>query len=99
MATVDSDKVVCGGIHAMIVAVLVFLVYDNLFGINTNTDTIDLCEEDKQIHYSLKQNSTGIESLSSQNVCLCICDRNTVYLLHVCLFLPDANSLFGDLQM
>jgi hypothetical protein len=23
MATVDSDKVVCGGIHAMIVAVLV----------------------------------------------------------------------------
>jgi hypothetical protein len=26
MATVDSDKVVCGGIHAMIVAVLVFSV-------------------------------------------------------------------------
>jgi hypothetical protein len=25
MATVDSDKVVCGGIHAMIVAVLVFV--------------------------------------------------------------------------
>jgi hypothetical protein len=25
MATVDSDKVVCGGIHAMIVAVLVLL--------------------------------------------------------------------------
>jgi hypothetical protein len=24
MATVDSDKVVCGGIHAMIVAVLVW---------------------------------------------------------------------------
>jgi hypothetical protein len=26
MATVDSDKVVCGGIHAMIVAVLVCCV-------------------------------------------------------------------------
>jgi hypothetical protein len=26
MATVDSDKVVCGGIHAMIVAVLVYFV-------------------------------------------------------------------------
>jgi hypothetical protein len=26
MATVDSDKVVCGGIHAMIVAVLVLSV-------------------------------------------------------------------------
>jgi hypothetical protein len=25
MATVDSDKVVCGGIHAMIVAVLVYV--------------------------------------------------------------------------
>jgi hypothetical protein len=26
MATVDSDKVVCGGIHAMIVAVLVEII-------------------------------------------------------------------------
>jgi hypothetical protein len=26
MATVDSDKVVCGGVHAMIVAVLVQIV-------------------------------------------------------------------------
>jgi hypothetical protein len=29
MATVDSDKVVCGGIHAMIVAVLVLDVVKN----------------------------------------------------------------------
>jgi hypothetical protein len=27
MTTVDSDKVVCGGIHAMIVAVLVLFVF------------------------------------------------------------------------
>jgi hypothetical protein len=26
MATVDSDKVVCGGIHAMTVAVLVIMI-------------------------------------------------------------------------
>jgi hypothetical protein len=32
MATVDSDKVVCGGIHAMIVAVLVFLeIGENIY--------------------------------------------------------------------
>jgi hypothetical protein len=35
MATVDSDKVVCGGIHAMIVAVLVYsaLKVLKMFGI------------------------------------------------------------------
>jgi hypothetical protein len=30
MATVDSDKVVCGGIHAMIVAVLVEIANVNI---------------------------------------------------------------------
>jgi hypothetical protein len=30
MATVDSDKVVCGGIHAMTVAVLVVRCSDNI---------------------------------------------------------------------
>jgi hypothetical protein len=40
MATVDSDKVVCGGIHAMIVAVLVSPVI--FLNIQTNAS---ICSE------------------------------------------------------